>query len=132
MNNSGTGQHKANYRFPRIVEFYAFLHRSIFFALIETRLNAKYCDCLTLKYFLLFRFDIPCTSWAFLELHTSAECPDEKQAYAAGYLEGYLTRDLIWYHWQNMLRGSVICRTLLSLRSIIIFLAFFNFKSNRI
>lgn len=45
--------------------------------------------------------------WAFLELHTSAYCDDEKQAYAAGYLEGYLTRDLIWMHWQNMLKGLV-------------------------
>ncbi|KOB67901.1 putative phospholipase B-like 2, partial [Operophtera brumata] len=27
--------------------------------------------------------------WAFLELHTSANSSDEKQAYAAGFLEGY-------------------------------------------
>lgn len=43
--------------------------------------------------------------WAFLELHTSTDSCDEKQAYAAGFLEGYLTRDLVWMHWQNMLKG---------------------------
>ncbi|KAJ8723614.1 hypothetical protein PYW07_007594 [Mythimna separata] len=54
---------------------------------------------------------VPCLSWAFLELHTSADFSDEKQAYAAGYLEGYLTRDLIWYHWQNMLKGYCYNKT---------------------
>lgn len=44
-------------------------------------------------------------SWAFLELHTSRDSTDEKQAYSAGFLEGFLTRDLIWMHWQNVLKG---------------------------
>ncbi|CAH2094907.1 unnamed protein product [Euphydryas editha] len=51
------------------------------------------------------------TGWAFLELHTSADSSDEKQAYAAGFLEGYLTRDLIWMHWQNMLKGYCYNKT---------------------
>ncbi|XP_047033955.1 putative phospholipase B-like 2 [Helicoverpa zea] len=55
--------------------------------------------------------EINSTGWAFLELHTRAECKDEKQAYAAGYLEGFLTRDLIWYHWQNMLKGYCYNKT---------------------
>ncbi|XP_049878253.1 putative phospholipase B-like 2 [Pectinophora gossypiella] len=51
------------------------------------------------------------TGWAFLELHTCRDCSDEKQAYAAGYLEGYLTQDLIWMHWQNMLKGYCYNKT---------------------
>ncbi|KAJ2944695.1 hypothetical protein O0L34_g4052 [Tuta absoluta] len=45
------------------------------------------------------------TGWAFLEIHSHKNYSDSKQAYAAGYLEGFLTRDLIWYHWQNMLKA---------------------------
>lgn len=55
--------------------------------------------------------EINTTGWAFLELHTSADSSDEKQAYAAGYLEGFLTRDLIWMHWQNMLKGYCYNKT---------------------
>lgn len=51
------------------------------------------------------------TGWAFLEIHTSRDSSDEKQAYAAGFLEGYLTRDLIWMHWQNMLKGYCYNKT---------------------
>ncbi|XP_050353907.1 putative phospholipase B-like 2 [Nymphalis io] len=55
--------------------------------------------------------DINQTGWAFLELHTSTDSSDEKQAYAAGVLEGFLTRDLIWMHWQNMLKGYCYNKT---------------------
>ncbi|CAB3248634.1 unnamed protein product [Arctia plantaginis] len=55
--------------------------------------------------------EINSTGWAFLELHTSVYCHDEKQAYAAGYLEGYLTRELVWMHWQNMLKGYCYNKT---------------------
>ncbi|CAG4956869.1 unnamed protein product [Colias eurytheme] len=55
--------------------------------------------------------EINSTGWAFLELHTTADSSDEKQAYAAGFLEGYLTRDLIWMHWQNMLKGYCYNKT---------------------
>ncbi|XP_013190959.1 putative phospholipase B-like 2 [Amyelois transitella] len=58
-----------------------------------------------------YRNDINTTGWAYLELHTSANFSDEKQAYAAGYLEGFLTRDLIWMHWQNMLKGYCYNKT---------------------
>ncbi|XP_072929615.1 putative phospholipase B-like 2 isoform X3 [Epargyreus clarus] len=51
------------------------------------------------------------TGWAYLEVHTSADSSDEQQAYAAGYLEGFLTRDLIWMHWQNMLKGYCYNKT---------------------
>ncbi|KPJ17049.1 Putative phospholipase B-like 2 [Papilio machaon] len=55
-----------------------------------------------------FRNEINSTGWAFLEVHTSKDVTDEQQAYAAGFIEGYLTRDLIWMHWQNMLKGNGI------------------------
>ncbi|KAM3959356.1 putative phospholipase B-like 2 isoform 1-T2 [Aphomia sociella] len=58
-----------------------------------------------------YRNEINATGWAYLELHTSADSSDEKQAYAAGYLEGFLTRDLIWMHWQNMLKGYCYNKT---------------------
>lgn len=51
------------------------------------------------------------TGWAFLELHTSRDSTDEKQAYSAGFLEGFLTRDLIWMHWQNVLKGYCFNKT---------------------
>ncbi|XP_045537753.1 putative phospholipase B-like 2 isoform X4 [Papilio machaon] len=54
-----------------------------------------------------FRNEINSTGWAFLEVHTSKDVTDEQQAYAAGFIEGYLTRDLIWMHWQNMLKGWI-------------------------
>ncbi|CAK1547522.1 unnamed protein product [Leptosia nina] len=55
--------------------------------------------------------EINSTGWAFLELHTSPDSSDEKQAYSAGFLEGFLTRDLIWLHWQNMLKGYCYNKT---------------------
>ncbi|XP_059047570.1 putative phospholipase B-like 2 [Achroia grisella] len=58
-----------------------------------------------------YRNEINSTGWAYLELHTSEDSSDEKQAYAAGYLEGFLTRDLIWMHWQNMLKGYCYNKT---------------------
>ncbi|XP_013170935.1 PREDICTED: putative phospholipase B-like 2 isoform X1 [Papilio xuthus] len=58
-----------------------------------------------------FKNEINSTGWAFLELHTSKDVTDEQQAYAAGFIEGYLTRDLIWMHWQNMLKGYCYNKT---------------------
>ncbi|CAG5004577.1 unnamed protein product [Parnassius apollo] len=58
-----------------------------------------------------YKNEINTTGWAFLELHTSEDATDEKQAYAAGYLEGFLTRDLIWMHWLNMLKGYCYNKT---------------------
>ncbi|XP_053613573.1 putative phospholipase B-like 2 isoform X2 [Plodia interpunctella] len=58
-----------------------------------------------------YRNDINSTGWAYLEIHTSDQFSDVKQAYAAGYLEGFLTRDLIWMHWQNMLKGYCYNKT---------------------
>ncbi|CAG9789569.1 unnamed protein product [Diatraea saccharalis] len=55
--------------------------------------------------------EINSTGWAYLELHTNGDSPDEQQAYAAGYLEGFLTRDLIWMHWQNVLKGYCYNKT---------------------
>ncbi|XP_034833984.1 putative phospholipase B-like 2 [Maniola hyperantus] len=55
--------------------------------------------------------EINTTGWAYLELHTTPGASDEKQAYAAGFLEGFLTRDLIWMHWQNVLKGYCYNKT---------------------
>ncbi|KAH8036913.1 hypothetical protein HPB51_006974 [Rhipicephalus microplus] len=42
------------------------------------------------------------TGFSFLDLYTNEELPDDHQAYAAGFLEGYLTQDLIRMHYKNM------------------------------
>ncbi|XP_037286138.2 putative phospholipase B-like 2 [Rhipicephalus microplus] len=42
------------------------------------------------------------TGFSFLDLYTNEELPDDHQAYAAGFLEGYLTQDLIRMHYNNM------------------------------
>ncbi|CAH2044861.1 unnamed protein product, partial [Iphiclides podalirius] len=60
-----------------------------------------------------YKNEINQTGWAFLEVHTSQDCSDEKQAFAAGFIEGFLTRDLIWMHWQNMLKGYCYNKTVL-------------------
>jgi len=39
--------------------------------------------------------------WNFLQITTSASCPDRDQAYAAGYVEGALSWEMTWDHWQN-------------------------------
>ncbi|KAH7940916.1 hypothetical protein HPB49_008064 [Dermacentor silvarum] len=43
--------------------------------------------------------------WAFLQIETNERAKDEVQAYAAGALEAYLTRQLIENHWTNMFGG---------------------------
>ncbi|KAL1485769.1 hypothetical protein MTO96_031758 [Rhipicephalus appendiculatus] len=41
------------------------------------------------------------TGFGYLEIYTNEKLPDEYQAYGAGFLEGYLTRDLIRMHFDN-------------------------------
>uniref|UniRef100_A0A131YKS0 Phospholipase B-like n=1 Tax=Rhipicephalus appendiculatus TaxID=34631 RepID=A0A131YKS0_RHIAP len=41
------------------------------------------------------------TGFGYLEIYTNENLPDEYQAYGAGFLEGYLTRDLIRMHFDN-------------------------------
>lgn len=48
-----------------------------------------------------FRNAINDTGFGFLEISTNEKFPDEYQAYAAGFLEGYLTKDLIRMHFDN-------------------------------
>jgi len=45
------------------------------------------------------------TGWAYLEIETYEQFPDEIQAHAAGYLEGYVTSDLLHMHWTNTVVG---------------------------
>ncbi|XP_050032313.2 putative phospholipase B-like 2 [Dermacentor andersoni] len=49
-----------------------------------------------------FRDDIQNSGWAYLEVESSPNVPDEVQAYAAGALEAYLTRRLMEAQWENM------------------------------
>ncbi|XP_050520145.1 putative phospholipase B-like 2 [Daktulosphaira vitifoliae] len=46
------------------------------------------------------------TGWSFLEIRTSPKAKDPDQAYAAGFLEGVLTADLIYYHWRNNMKDN--------------------------
>lgn len=41
------------------------------------------------------------SGWSVIEIETSAKYPDAVQAYAAGFLEGSLTWQLIHHHWHN-------------------------------
>src|SRR6266487_968207 len=43
--------------------------------------------------------------WAQLEIHTNPSMPDSVQAYHAGFIEGYLTADLIGMYWKNILEN---------------------------
>ncbi|KAF0308876.1 putative phospholipase B-like 2 [Amphibalanus amphitrite] len=44
-------------------------------------------------------------SWDFLEVGTNGDYPDNDQAYAAGLVEAYLTKDFIVMHWNNTVSG---------------------------
>ena len=45
------------------------------------------------------------TGWAFLDLATNPEMPDKLQAFGAGYIEGYLTSELLYMHYENTVVG---------------------------
>ncbi|KAL5017012.1 hypothetical protein ScPMuIL_006601 [Solemya velum] len=45
------------------------------------------------------------TGWSYLEVTTSEKYEDEMQAYAAGLVEGYITKELIALHWINTAQG---------------------------
>lgn len=45
------------------------------------------------------------SGWSFIEIETSSKYPDIVQAYAAGLLEGSLTWQLIYHHWQNTINA---------------------------
>ncbi|XP_063387718.1 putative phospholipase B-like 2 [Cydia fagiglandana] len=57
-----------------------------------------------------FKNEIFKNGWAYLEVSTQAKFTDSQQAHAAGYLEGYLSRDLIWMQWRNILQGFCASR----------------------
>ncbi|VVC38023.1 Phospholipase B-like [Cinara cedri] len=54
--------------------------------------------------------NINSTGWSYLEIRTIELARDIDQAYAAGFLEGSLTADLIYSHWYNTVRGYCIDR----------------------
>lgn len=56
-------------------------------------------------------------SWSILEIESNEDNDDEHQAYAAGYLEGQVTKDLISLHLRNTVGdfcqdGSETCQHL--------------------
>ncbi|CAJ0917165.1 unnamed protein product, partial [Mesorhabditis belari] len=57
-----------------------------------------------------FKNSINTTGWSFLEIETSAKYDPKVQAYAAGYLEGVLTRRLIEHHIHNVMSTYCIGR----------------------
>ncbi|KAK3084276.1 hypothetical protein FSP39_010917 [Pinctada imbricata] len=52
-----------------------------------------------------FRNEINSTGWSFLEISTEGSFPDEYQAYAAGVVEGHLTKELMRMAWVNTVAG---------------------------
>lgn len=48
-----------------------------------------------------YKPDMSKNGWAVLEIETQPEYPDWVQAHAAGLLEGSLTWQIIYWHWQN-------------------------------
>lgn len=55
-----------------------------------------------------YKQEIDTTGWAVLEIETQDEYPDWVQAYSAGLLEGSLTWQLIYWHWQNTVQD--VCK----------------------
>jgi len=53
-----------------------------------------------------YRPDLSQNGWAVLEVETQAEFPDIVQAKAAGYLEGSLTWQMIYWHWKNTVENT--------------------------
>ncbi|GFR04137.1 putative phospholipase B-like 2 [Trichonephila clavata] len=54
-----------------------------------------------------FQDEIFQTGWSYLEVNSNAVFSDPVQAYAAGLVEGFLTKDLLKKHWINM--GADYC-----------------------
>lgn len=53
-----------------------------------------------------YRPDMLTTGWAVLEIETQAAYPDWVQTHAAGLLEGSLSWQLIYWHWQNTIENT--------------------------
>ncbi|KAL1436724.1 hypothetical protein MTO96_049403 [Rhipicephalus appendiculatus] len=49
-----------------------------------------------------FRDDIFESGWSYLQIESNPYVEDEQQAYAAGALEAYLTRQLMENQWENL------------------------------
>lgn len=49
--------------------------------------------------------EVNSTGWTFLDLETLPQFPDKIQAFAAGYLEGWVTSSLLHMHYQNTIVG---------------------------
>ena len=49
------------------------------------------------------------SGWLYLEITSNTKFPDDVQAKAAGFAEGYLTRNLIYQYYQGMILLTVYC-----------------------
>ena len=56
----------------------------------------------------LFNIQDFISRWAFLEVYTSGAFSNEIQAYSAGWVEGYVTKDLIDMAWINNGAGTAV------------------------
>lgn len=45
------------------------------------------------------------TGWSYLEIKTDPKFPDKIQAYAAGFIEGHVTSELLYLYWKNTVDG---------------------------
>ena len=57
----------------------------------------------------LYRNDVNGTGWAYLEVETRDRASDVVQAYSAGYLEGWVTRELLHLQYQNTIGRHAGC-----------------------
>uniref|UniRef100_A0A915IWP2 Phospholipase B-like n=1 Tax=Romanomermis culicivorax TaxID=13658 RepID=A0A915IWP2_ROMCU len=52
--------------------------------------------------------------WSFLEIETFETYDDKLQAYSAGFGEGFVTKKLIEWHWNNLISGRFECKNQIS------------------
>ncbi|GAM21619.1 hypothetical protein SAMD00019534_047940 [Acytostelium subglobosum LB1] len=50
----------------------------------------------------IFSNEMMTTGWGYLSISTNGAYNDTLQAAAAGYIEGFLSADMIWQNWNNM------------------------------
>lgn len=55
-----------------------------------------------------YRTKIQKIGWSLVEIETTSSYPDSVQAYAAGFLEGSLTWQLIHHHWSNTINAACL------------------------
>lgn len=72
------------------------------FKLIENQLNTNDANTVAVAN---FTNAINQTGWSYLEVTTYPQFPDKVQAFAAGWLEGHVTSEVLYMYWQNTVDG---------------------------